>query len=324
MRMSRFGKPGIMRIAIVGAGAVGGYYGSLLQRSGQDVIFLARGAHLEAMRSAGLRVESVLGAPIVQQVRAAGRPEEIGPVDLVLFAVKSYDSGSAAAGLGPLLDERTPVLTLQNGVDNVDVLSVAVGARRVLGGLCQIFCALTAPGVVRHTGGPRRVVFGELDGSITERAAVVRDAFAATEVPVELSTHILVEMWEKYLFINAQGGMTALTRLPIGPIRSSAATFEMYLQVAAEVAAVGRAHGVPIPPGERDRVRAFAASLDPGAYSSLFNDLAAGRQTELEALLGNVVRLGARYGVPTPNCRAIYAALLPHELVARDRRRTPG
>lgn len=309
-----------MRIAIVGAGGVGGYYGSLLQRCGQDVVFIARGAHLEALRSDGLRVESVLESPDVQKVFAVGRPAEAGRVDLVLFAVKSYDTAPAAAALQPLFGAETAVLTLQNGVDNVDVLSAAVGAHRVLGGLCQIFCTLAAPGVVRHTGGPRRVVFGELDGSVTPRAELIRDAFAATGIPVELSTRILVDMWEKYVFINAQGGMTALTRLPVGQVRSAPATFEMYLQVAEEVAAVGRAHGVPIPTGERERVRVFAASLDPGAYSSLHNDLVAGRRTELETLLGAVVRLGGHYGVPVPNCRAIYAALLPHDLAAQDRR----
>lgn len=312
-----------MRIAIVGAGGVGGYYGSLLQRSEQDVVFIARGAHLEAMRSRGLRVESVLGPPSVQEVRATDQPAEVGPVDLVLFAVKSYDTAPAAAALQPLIAAETVVLTLQNGVDNVDKLSAAVGAHRVLGGLCQIFSTLAAPGVVRHTGGPRRVVVGELDGSITPRAELVRNAFTATGVPVALSTRILVDMWEKYMFINAQGGITALTRLPVGPIRSAAVTFEMYLQVAEEVAAVGRAHGIPIPAGERERVRAFAASLDPGAYSSLHNDLVTGRRTELETLLGAVVRLGGHYGVPVPNCRAIYAALLPHELAAQDCRRAP-
>jgi len=300
----------------VGAGGIGGYYGALLHQSGQDVTFLARGAHLEAIRGDGLRVESVLADPAVLRVRAAGTPEECGPVDLVLFTVKAFDSASAAAGLHPLLKPGTAVLTLQNGVDSVDVLSGAVGTGYILGGLCQIFCILAAPGVVRHTGGPRRVVLGELDGSTTPRAQAACAAFAATGVPVELSGKILVDMWEKYLFINAQGGMTALTRLPIGTIRSTPPTFEMYLQVAEEVAAVGRAHGVPIPPGERDRVRAFAEALHPGAYSSLHDDLASGRRTELETLLGNVVRLGARHSIPTPTCRGIYAALLPHERAA--------
>jgi hypothetical protein len=145
----------IMRIAVVGAGGVGGYYGSLLQQSGQDVVFLARGTHLEAMRRVGLRIESVLRDPVALPVRAAGLPEQIGPVDLVLFTVKSYDSAAAAAGLRPLLGPDTAVLTLQNGMDNIDVLSEAVGGRYVLGGLCQIFCALAAPGIIRHTNWPR-------------------------------------------------------------------------------------------------------------------------------------------------------------------------
>jgi 2-dehydropantoate 2-reductase len=306
-----------MRIVVVGAGGVGGYYGALLHRSGVDVTFIARGRHLEAIQSDGLRIESALGEPAVFPVRATSRPADVGPVSLVLLTVKSYDSEAAAAGLGPLLAPDTAVLTLQNGVDNVDVLAAAVGRGRVLGGLCQIFCHIAAPGVIRHTGGPRRVVLGELDGRVTARAEAARAAFAATGVPVELSRQILVDMWEKYLFISAQGGMTALTRMPVGVIRSSPATFEMYLQVAEEVAAVGRAHGVAIPPQERDRVRTFAAGLHAEAYSSLYNDLVAGRRTEVEALAGNVVRLGERYGVPTPYCRAIYAALLPHELAAR-------
>jgi 2-dehydropantoate 2-reductase len=208
------------------------------------------------------------------------------------------------------------VLTLQNGVDNIEILAAAVGRERVLGGLCQIFSHIAGPGVIRHTGGPRRVVLGELDGRTSARAEAAHAAFAAAGVPAELSRQILVEMWEKYLIITAQGGMTALTRVPIGVIRSTPATFEMYLQVAEEVAAVGRAHGVLIPPGERERVRAFAGALQADAYSSLYTDLMAGRRMELEALPGTAIRLGERYGIPTPCCRAIYAALLPHDAAA--------
>jgi 2-dehydropantoate 2-reductase len=311
-----------VRIAVVGAGGVGGYYGALLRRSGQDVTFLARGRHLQAIQAGGLRIESTLGEPFVLPVRASGTPADVGPVDLALFTVKSYDSAAAAAALPPMLAPGAAVLTLQNGVENVEVLAAAVGRGRVLGGLCQIFCHIAAPGVIRHTGGPRRVVLGELDGEITPRAEAAHAAFAAAGVPVELSRVILVDMWEKYLFISAQGGMTALTRMPVGVIRSTPAMFEMYLQVAEEVASVGRAHGVPIPSGERERVRRFAAALPPDAYSSLYNDLVTGRPMEVDALQGTVIRLGERYGVPTPNARAIYAALLPHAVAAR--RDTPA
>ncbi len=310
-----------MKIAVVGAGAIGGYYGALLQQTEHEVAFLARGSHLAAMRERGLRLESVLlPEPLTLRTRATDRPEEIGPVDLVLFTVKSYDTDAAAALLPPLLHDDTAVLTLQNGVDNIDRLSERVGRDHVLGGACYIFTAVTSPGVITHTGGLRRVVFGELDGRSTRRAQAIRDAFAATGVPVELSEQILVALWEKYLFITAQGGMTALTRLPVGVIRQSPATMEMYLDVASEVAAVGRAHGVPIPEGERDRVRHAAEALNPGSFSSLYTDLTRSGRMELDALPGNVVNLGRRYGIPTPVCRAIYAALLPYDEAARRER----
>lgn len=308
-----------MRIAVIGAGGTGGYYGAQLQRSGQEVAFIARGAHLAAMRERGLRVESAVAEPLTLTVRATDRPEEIGPVDLVLFTVKSYHSADAARLLPPLIGRDTAVVTLQNGVDNVDVLIDAAGRHHVLGGLCRIFSTIASPGVIRQSGGPRSVVFGELDGAVTRREERILDAFRGAEIPTELSRQILVEMWEKYIFITAQGGMTALTRLPIGPILATQESREMYLDVASEVAALGRAHGVPIPPGERERVLKFAQALDPGLYSSLHHDLTHGYRMEVEALPGNVVRLGERYGVRTPVCRAIYAALLPHDIAARQK-----
>lgn len=305
-----------MKIAVVGTGGVGGYYGSLLLQTGHDVAFLARGAHLQAMRERGLTIDSVLSETVTLSVHATDKSAEIGDVDLVLFTVKSYDTVSAAELLPPLLGKKTGVLTLQNGVDNVDALVERAGRSHVLGGLAYIFCHIAAPGVIRHSGGLRRIVFGELDGQITPRAQAVHDAFVKAGVPIELSTQIPVAMWEKYLFITAQGGMTALTRQPIGVIREHPETFTMFMDASEEVAAVGRAHGVPIPDGVRERVRRFAESLEPGSYSSLYQDLVHGRRMELEALPGNVVRLGQRYGVPTPVCRAVYAALLPYARAA--------
>lgn len=308
-----------MRIAVIGAGGTGGYFGAQLQASGQDVAFVARGAHLDAMRSQGLRVESAVAEPLALRVRATDRPAEIGPVDLVLFTVKSYDTATAAKLLPPVIGRDTAVVTLQNGVDNVEVLAETVGARHILGGLCRIFSTIASPGVIRQTGGPRSVTFGELDGEPTDRAGAILEVFRAAEIPTELSRQILVDMWEKYVFITAQGGMTALTRLPIGQILAPPETREMYLDVASEVAAVGRAHGVPIAPGERERVLKFAQALEPGLYSSLHHDLTHGNRMEVEALPGNVVRLGRRYDIPTPVCRAIYAALLPHDAAQKVR-----
>lgn len=307
-----------MKVAVVGTGGIGGYYGALLQKTGHDVTFLARGDHLAALRHHGLRLESV-GLPELLQlrVRATDRPAEVGPVDLALFAVKSYDTEEAAGLVPPLLGGETAVLTLQNGVENIERLSERIGRRHVLGGACYIFAAIASPGVISHTGGPARIVFGELDGRMTPRAQAIRDALAETGAPVELSTQILTDLWEKYLFITAQGGMTALTRLPIGVIRQNPTTMEMYLEVASEVARVGRAHGVPIPEGERARVRRGADALSPNSFSSLYTDLTRGRRMELDALPGYVVRLGQRYAIPTPMCRAIYAALLPYDESAR-------
>ncbi len=312
-----------MRIAVVGAGGIGGYYGALLLATGHDVTFLARGAHLAAMREQGLRVESVAAEPVTLQVRATDRPADVGRVDLVLFTVKSYDTQTAAAMVPPLLGEETAVLTLQNGVDNVDVLAAAIERRHVLGGVCYIYSAVAAPGVIRHTGGPGRVIFGELDGQVSSRAQAILHAFRATRVPVELSQQILVAMWEKYVFIAAHGGMTALTRLPIGPILATPETRELYFEAIEEVASVGRAHGIPIPEGQRERVRRLAESLEPGVYSSLYADLVGGRRLELEALLGNVVRLGERYKVPTPVCRVMYGGLRAYDLAARQLKPLP-
>jgi 2-dehydropantoate 2-reductase len=306
-----------MRIAVVGVGGVGGYFGALLQRAGHHVAYLARGAHLAAMREHGLRVESVAADPFSVDVRAVDRADGVGPVDFVLFTVKAYDTAAASALLPPLLGGNTAVLTLQNGVDNVDVLIGAVGRDHVLGGAAYIFSSIAAPGVIRHTGGPRRVVFGELDGRRTARAEAILSAFQDTGAPVELIDNIMVEMWEKYIFIAAQGGMTALTRLTVGEIREIPETFALYLDAAEEVAAVGRASGVAIPDGQRERVRRLALSLDPGSRSSLYHDLTHGRRMELDALPGNVVRLGEKYGVPTPVCRAIYAALKPYDTAAQ-------
>ncbi len=315
-----------MKIAVIGAGGIGGYYGALLHQTGHEVTFLARGSHLAAIRERGLRLESVLlPEPVTLRVRVTERSEDIGPVDLALFSVKSYDTDTSATALPALLADKTAVLTLQNGVDNVDRLSERVGRRHILGGAAYIFTSIASPGVISHTGGSRRVVLGELDGELSARGQVIRDAFAATGVPVDLSPQIMVAMWEKYLFITAQGGMTALTRLPIGPIRQSPETMEMYLDVASEVAAVGRAHGVPLADGERARVQRAAEALPPASYSSLYTDLIHGRRMELDALPGHTVRLGAHYRIPTPVCRAIYAALLPYDQAARrDSPPVPG
>ncbi|HEV8584370.1 MAG TPA: ketopantoate reductase family protein [Methylomirabilota bacterium] len=300
-----------MRIAIVGAGGVGGYFGAKLARAGESVVVLARGPHLDAIRRDGLRVRSAVDGEFTAKVDAvdsfAGQP----PVDMVLFCVKSFDTRSAAEALRPVLGPATGVVSLQNGVDNEEAIDEVLGPGRALGGVAFIFSTIEAPGVIAHTllG---RIVFGELDGRVSERATRLRDALAAAGVPVELSTEVRRALWEKYLMIAAQAGTTGLTREPIGVIRETPETWRLYRHIVEELAALARAAGVALPADVVEKIMKAAAGLAPGARSSLHHDLVHGKRLELEALHGHAVRLGERLGIPTPSVFAVYAALKPH------------
>lgn len=300
-----------MRIAVVGAGGVGGYFGAKLARAGESVVVLARGAHLDAIRRDGLRVRSAVDGEFTAKVDAvdsfAGQP----PVDVALFCVKSFDTRTAAEALSPALGPDTGVVSLQNGVDNEEILDEVLGRGRALGGAAFVFATIESPGLIAHTllG---RIVFGELDGRVSPRAMRLRDALAAAGVPVEISADIRRVLWEKYLLISAQAGTTALARSPIGVIRETPETWRMYRRIVEELAAVARAAGVTLAEGVVDTIMKGAAGLAPTAYSSLHHDLVHGRRLELDALHGHAVRLGERLGVPTPTVFAVYAALKPH------------
>ena len=300
-----------MRIAVVGAGGVGGYFGAKLARAGESVVMLARGAHLEAIRRDGLRVRSAVDGEFTVKVEAVESLAGIAPVDMALFCVKSFDTRVAAEALRPALGPDTGILSLQNGVDNEDIIDEILGAGRALGGAAFVFSTIESPGVIAHTllG---RIVFGEMDGRASERAVRLRDALAQAGVPVELSRDVRRLLWEKYLLISAQAGATALTRLPIGVIRESPATWQMYRRIVEELAAVARAAGVTLADDVVDTIVKTAGGLAPNAYSSLYHDLVHGRRLELEALHGHAVRLGERLGVPTPTVSTVYAALQPH------------
>ena len=295
-------------IAVYGAGGVGAYFGGRLALGGADVSLLARGDHLEALRGEGLRVESIHGDFEVD-LPATDDPADIGTVDYVLVCVKSFDTETL--DLGPLVGEDTTVISLQNGVRNEEVLAEAVGEDRVLGGVCYIFSTIADPGVVAHTGGPARIVFGELDGTITGRAERFRDLCERADVDVTLSEDVRVEMWEKFAFIVAHAGMTAAVRLPIGEIREAEASWAMYERVMREVASVAAAEGAPLPEGAVDRWLEFARELEPDAYSSLHYDMTHGKRMELDAFHGTVVDLAAEHGIDAPACGAIYAILEP-------------
>jgi 2-dehydropantoate 2-reductase len=299
-----------MRIAVYGAGGVGGYFGGRLARVGAEVHFIARGAHLQALQEDGLRVRSVKGDFAVR-VPATDDPADIGLCDYVLFCVKAFDTDAAAARLGPLVGETTAVVSLQNGVDNEEKLARAVGQDHVMGGAAFIFAGIAEPGVIVHTGGPTSITFGELDGQVTERAQRLLACCQQAGFEAELSPSIKTVLWAKLAFICAQAGMTAAVRLPIGEIRTVDAAWAAFQRLVAEVAAVAEADGNPVPPSAQQQAMTMAQAVEPGSFSSLHDDLVAGRRMELEALHGFVVRRATEHGVAVPMSEAVYAILKP-------------
>ena len=301
-----------MRIAVVGAGGTGGFFGGLLARAGMDVVFIARGPHLEAMRRRGLTLKSRLVGDATQPVQATDDPRHIGPVDLILFCVKTYDTADAAAQIRPLIGADTVILPVQNGVESAERIAQVVGSGPVIGGVAYVFSSIEAPGVVSQTAGPGRLLFGELSGGTSPRTERLLHTFSAAGIVAELRPDIRVALWEKFVNICAASGVTALTRLPIGPILACAETCALFRGTMEEVESVGRACGIDLPTGIVDQLSAFFANLEPWARGSLAHDLAAGRRLELEALNGAVVRLGRAHGIPTPMNFVIYAALKPY------------
>ena len=299
-----------MRIAVYGAGGVGGYFGGRLAQAGADVHLVARGAHLHALREHGLRVQSVKGDFAVQ-LPATDDPADIGPCDHMLFCVKAFDTEPAAARLGPLVGDGTAVMSLQNGVDNEEKLARAVGQDHVMGGAAFIFAGIAEPGVILHTGGPTSITVGELDGQVTGRAQRLLECCQQAGFGAELTESIKTVLWAKLAFICAQAGMTAAARLPIGEIRRVDAAWAAFGRLVAEVAAVAEADGTPVPSAAQQRALTMAQSVEPGSFSSLHDDLVMGRRMELEALHGFVVRRAAEHGVPVPMTEAVYAILKP-------------
>jgi 2-dehydropantoate 2-reductase len=300
-----------MKIAVLGSGAVGGYYGALLARAGHDVTFVARGAHLDAIRSQGLRVRGPMGDWLIR----AGAEHEtagIGQVDLVLFAVKTYDNDSALPLLGPLVRESTIVLTLQNGVDSPDAVATLVGRRPVVGGAAYVATALSAPGVIEQTGTYRRIAFGEVfdhTGAVTPRIARLHEALTAADIQSEPAADGRVPLWEKFTYLAPFAGMTGAARQPVGVIRSEPAARAQLLAAFAEVHALALAEGVPVAADLLDRVLTYLDGVPETMRSSLLIDLAQGKRIEVEALQGAVVRRAALRGVPVPVMATLYAVL---------------
>ncbi|QCS43327.1 2-dehydropantoate 2-reductase [Natrinema versiforme] len=300
-----------MKFAVFGAGGVGGYLGARLADAGHEVHLVARGDHLAALESDGLRLESVRGDAAID-LPATDDPADIGPCDCVLFCVKAHDTRDAAPDLEPLLGDDTAVVSFQNGVDNEEWLAEEIGADHVVGGVAYIFSTIGEPGVVEHTGGPARFVYGELDGERTARIEELDAALSESEgVDAVLAADIRVELWRKFAFICAQAGMTATTRLPVGEIRETDASWAMYRRLIEEVCAVGRAEGVDLPEDTVDEWLEFARDLEPEMYSSLHYDLTHDKRLELEALHGSVVRHADAVDIDAPMNEAVHAILRP-------------
>jgi 2-dehydropantoate 2-reductase len=299
-----------MKIAVIGAGGVGGYFGGRLARAGNDVAVMARGPHLTAIRDRGLHIHGVDG-DFTAAVSASDDPAELGPHEVVLFCVKSYDTEAAASRLGPLIGADTAVLSLQNGIDNEEKIAAAVGPDHVLGGAAFIFSSITEPGVITRAGGPARIVFGELDGSRSARAERLLATCRRAGIDADVPTDIRIVLWSKFAFICGVAGMTAAVRRPLGEIRDCAESWAMLGRIVAEVAELARAEGVPLAEDVVDEQCSFAAGLPSGSYSSLHHDLVTGRRMELEALHGAVVRRAAQRRVAVPANEAIHAVLRP-------------
>jgi 2-dehydropantoate 2-reductase len=300
-----------MRIAIVGSGALGGYFGGRLAAAGADVFFLARGAQLEALRTHGLRIESPNGNAHLPSVAATDDPESVGPVDVVLFTVKLYDTASALALLPPLLGPDTVVVPLQNGVESVEILSGAVERPHVAGGTAYIQATLADPGAIRHTA-LDRIIFGELDGRVSPRLERLRTACLEAGLTPTLSEQIEIDMWSKFVHLSVLSGMTAVTRLPVGSIRDDADLLAMWQAAVVETIGVARARGIAIPRSLFDDVMRTLQELPAQAASSMLQDLERGRRLELPWLSGAVVRMGRQHDVDTPIHRFIATVLNPH------------
>jgi 2-dehydropantoate 2-reductase len=304
-----------MHFAILGSGAVGGYYGAKLARSGQKVSFLARGSHLRAIRERGLMVWSPLGDFTVR-AQAEEDPAAVGPVDVVLLAVKTYDNATALPMLKPLVGESTVVMTLQNGVDSVDDVAAVVGRERVLGGPTYIATALSAPGLIEQTGTHRRIVFGEAFGeraAVSERVGRIADVLKAADIQTEAVADARVPLWEKFIYLAPFAAFTGAARLPIGPLWSDPAIKTQFMAAVAEVEAVARAEGVNVrePKNLEAYVTQYVDALPPSTRSSLLIDLQQGKRIEVESLPGAVVRRGLAAGVPTPIMAGLYSVLRP-------------
>lgn len=298
-----------MRITVIGAGGVGGYFGARLARGGCDVGFVARGAHLAALQELGLRVESGLGEIYLPKVRASDDPAALGPADLVFLCVKLWDTDSALKAASPILGPETAIISFQNGVQKDDVLRRIVGERKVIGGVGYIGSRIGKPGVIIHTGTMQRLVFGEYDGTASPRVVALHEACVRGGIDSEISDDIRRVIWEKFVFLVGLSATTTAMRSTLGPIVRNPVARAFLLDVMREVVAVGRAHGVRLPEDFAEKRLAFCDGLPSEMDSSMHADLDSGKRLEVDWLSGAVFELGKAVDVSAPLNRAVHDLL---------------
>ncbi len=301
-----------MRIAMMGSGGIGGYFGGRLAAAGTDVTFIARGRHLAAMRETGLRLDSRdRGDATINPVNATDDPASIGPVDYVIIGVKLWDTEDVGRSILPMLGPDTAILSLQNGVDCDDILAPIVGRERLISGVAFIASSISEPGVIRHIGTLHRIVMGEPDGTLSPRLTALQDIMSKAGLTAEISDDIQRTLWEKFVFLVGLSSTTTLMRTTLGPIRDNPESRELLFNVMRETTAVGRSLGINLPADFAETRLPFADGLPDDMTSSMHHDFEAGNKLELPWLAGTVVRFGREAGIETPVCQTVYAALLP-------------
>lgn len=307
-----------MKILIMGTGGVGGYYGGLLAQQGNDVTFIARGAHLEALQREGLKVKSVHGDFDLSPANATDNPATVGPVDLILFCVKTYNTDDAAQSILPAVGPQTVVMSLQNGIDAAGRIGKVVGEEHVIGGATWLSSAVEAPGVIKQISQFRRIVFGEFDGTPSGRIRSIEEVLKKTGITVEVSDNILKVLWTKLVFITAVSSVGSLTRLPLGDFRSIPETRSLLTRIMQEVESLARAQRVDLDANVVQNWLDFIDNAAPTIKPSMQLDVEGGKRTELESMIGIVGIKGRELGVPTPVSDFVYASLLPVELKAHN------
>jgi 2-dehydropantoate 2-reductase len=313
-----------MHIAVFGVGGVGGYFGGRLAQAGEEVVFIARGDHLQAMRTHGLQVLSPKSDFVVNPVQAVDNPNDVGQVDFVILGVKSWQVPEAAETIRPLIGDHTAVLTLQNGIEAPQQVADILGYEHVLSGVCSISASIETPGVIRHAGAEPRINFGEWDNRVSDRTTSLRQALTRTDIQSDIVPDIQVALWMKFLFITPWSGVGAVTRSPVGVWRRIPETRALVTACLEEIVSVAQSQNVALPENAVETTWAIYDSLFEAGIASMQRDVMMGRPSELETQVGAVVRLGQQAGIETPAHTFIYGSLLPLESVARGQIELPS